>query len=77
MNKQQTAVEYLIQQLQAPCRGIPEHIIEKAYRIQEKQMIDFSMRAYQDVSNLMNVPFNQISENRLNFENVFSETFNK
>ncbi len=75
--KQQTAVEYLIQQLQAPCRGIPEHIIEKAYRIQEKQMIDFSMRAYQDVSNLMNVPFNQISENRLNFENVFSETFNK
>jgi hypothetical protein len=75
--KQQTAVEYLIQQLQAPCRGIPEHIIEKAYRIQEKQMIDFSMRAYQDVSNLMNVPFNQISENRLNFENVFNETFKK
>ena len=26
----QSAVDYLIEQLQAPCRGIPSHIIEQA-----------------------------------------------
>ena len=39
----QTAVEYLIEQLQAPCRGIPSHIIEQAKEIERKQIIDAYM----------------------------------
>ena len=37
----QTAVEYIIEQLYAPCRGIPSHIIEKAKEMEEKQTIKF------------------------------------
>lgn len=41
MNKenmaQQTAVDYLIEQLWAPCRGIPSHIIEQAKQMESKQ----------------------------------------
>jgi hypothetical protein len=33
----QTAVEYIIEQLYAPCRGIPSHIIEKAKEMEEQQ----------------------------------------
>ena len=34
---QQTAVDFLIEQLQAPCRGIPSHIIEQAKQIEKEQ----------------------------------------
>ena len=37
---QQTAVDYLIEQLQAPCRGIPSHIIEQAKAMEKKQIIN-------------------------------------
>ena len=37
-NKQQTAVDWLIEQLQAPCRGIPSHIIEQAKRMEKDQI---------------------------------------
>jgi hypothetical protein len=40
--KQQTAVEWLIDQLQAPCRGIPSHIIEQAKAMEKEQMIGFA-----------------------------------
>ena len=40
MAKQQTAVDYLIEQLQAPCRGIPSHIIEQAKQIEKQQIIE-------------------------------------
>lgn len=33
----QTAVEWLIEQLHAPCRGIPSHIIEQAKQMDKKQ----------------------------------------
>jgi len=33
-----TAVEWLIEQLQAPCRGIPGHIIEQAMEMEEDQI---------------------------------------
>jgi hypothetical protein len=36
---QQTAVDYLIEQLQAPCRGIPSHIIEQAKQMEKEQII--------------------------------------
>ena len=35
-----TSVEWLIQQLQAPCRGIPSHIIEHAKEMHKDQIID-------------------------------------
>lgn len=37
--KQQTAVEWLIEQLQAPCRGIPSHIIEQAKEMEKEKMM--------------------------------------
>lgn len=36
---QQTAVDYLIEQLQAPCRGIPSHIIQQAKQMEKEQII--------------------------------------
>ena len=35
--KHKTAVEWLIEQLQAPCRGIPSHIIEQAKQMEIRQ----------------------------------------
>ncbi len=34
----QTAVEWLVEQLQAPCRGIPSHILEQALAMEKEQM---------------------------------------
>ena len=39
-NKKQTAVDYLLDQLQAPCRGIPSHIIEQAKAMEKEQIIN-------------------------------------
>ena len=36
---QQTAIDWLLEQLQAPCREIPSHIIEEANQIHRKQII--------------------------------------
>ena len=38
MDKKQTAVEWLVEQLQAPCRGIPSHILEQAKKMEKEQM---------------------------------------
>jgi hypothetical protein len=35
-----TAVDYLIEQLQAPCRGIPSHIIEQAKEMEKQQQLE-------------------------------------
>ena len=37
---QQTAIDWLIEQLWAPCRGIPSHIIEQAKQMEKKQILD-------------------------------------
>jgi hypothetical protein len=34
-----TAVEWLIEQLQAPCRGIPSHIVEQAKQMEKEQLV--------------------------------------
>jgi len=36
----QTAVDWLIGQLYAPCRGIPSHIIEQAKEMEKEQMLN-------------------------------------
>lgn len=38
----QTAVDWIIEQLQAPCRGIPSHIIEQAKQMEKEQMANFA-----------------------------------
>ena len=43
---QQTAVDYLIEQLQAPCRGIPSHIIEQAKAMEKEQINDACYEGY-------------------------------
>ena len=40
MTKKQTAVEWLVEQLQAPCRGIPSHILEEAKQMEKEQIVD-------------------------------------
>ena len=35
-----TSIEWLIEQLQAPCRGIPSHIIEQAKEMHKQEIID-------------------------------------
>ena len=40
MENKQSAVEWSIEQLQAPCRGIPSHIIEQAKQMELAQRID-------------------------------------
>ena len=33
-----TAVDWLVEQLQAPCRGIPSHILEQAKAMEKEQI---------------------------------------
>lgn len=42
---QQTAVDFLIEQLWAPCRGIPSHIIEQAKQMERQRLFDAMMYA--------------------------------
>jgi hypothetical protein len=37
---EKTAVDYLIEILEAPCRGIPTFVIEKAKEIHKQQLLD-------------------------------------
>ena len=46
-----TAVDYLIDQLLAPCRGVPSHIIEEAKRLEKEQIIDAYDYGYYCASN--------------------------
>jgi hypothetical protein len=48
----QTAVEWLIGQLYAPCRGIPSHIIEQAKEMEKEQMIDWYATGQADTVNM-------------------------
>ena len=66
INKMITAVEWIVEQLQAPCRGIPSHIIDKAKEMEKKQIIDaYDTFVLDDNSNFMTA------------EKYYNETFNK
>lgn len=66
-NKQQTAVEWLIEQLYAPCRGIPSHIIEQAKEMEKQQI----MKAVYDSMGT------NLDPNIGRAEIYYNETFNK
>ena len=49
-NNNMTAVEWLIEQLQAPCRGIPSHIVEQAKQMEMEHIMDsFKEGVYEGV----------------------------
>ena len=62
----QTAVDYLIEQLQAPCRGIPSHIIEQAKQMEKEQIIN----AWKDCYD-----WSYLEESSA--EQYYNETYNK
>jgi hypothetical protein len=57
----QTAVEWLIGQLYAPCRGIPSHIIEQAKEMEKEQMIDWYATGQADTVNMYEQHLNKTS----------------
>ncbi len=73
-NKKQTAVEWLLDQIQQKLY-IRESVIEQAKAMEKEQMIDFGFDTYCFISGIMKVPFEQISENKLNAEHNYKETY--
>lgn len=43
-----TSVEWLIEQLKVPCRGIPTHIIDKANKMHQEEVEDAYVQGYRD-----------------------------
>jgi DNA-binding transcriptional regulator YbjK len=85
-NKQQTAVEWLVEQLlkQGAMKVISnttyyfdEKVVEQAFKMFEEQMVEHSFNFYYDLSNKKGVPFNLISENRILAEDYYNETHKK
>ena len=66
---QQTATEWLIEQLQAPCRGIPSHIIEQAKEMEKEQSIDFARHCLNKAKDL------DILTAFMNAQQYYNETF--
>ena len=64
----QTAVDYLIEQLQAPCRGIPSHIIEEAKQLEKEQILEAFTEGASDGF------YGQSDSNK---EKYYNETYNK
>ena len=87
-NKKQTAVEWLWEQID---NSIPFHniealqnietfqkfngLLEQAKAMEKEQMINFGFDTYCFISGIMKVPFEQLSENRLNAEHNYKETY--
>lgn len=87
MNKKETAIEWYSNKLMeilgdmsnefSTKQTLANHYaLKQAKEMEKEQMINFATIAYQDVSTLMNVPFNQISENKINFETVYNRIYN-
>jgi hypothetical protein len=62
----QTAVEWLIGQLYAPCRGIPSHIIEQAKDIEKHQILNTYIEASPKLGDILKEAS----------ERYYNETFN-
>lgn len=44
---------------------------------EKKQMVNFTIGAYQDISRMKGVPENLISENKILFEEYYNQTYNQ
>ena len=60
----QTAVDWLIGQLYAPCRGIPSHIIEQAKEMEKEQMIDWYATGQADAVNMYEQHLNKTTNEK-------------
>lgn len=50
-------------------------LFEQAKEMHKKETVDFAFNFYYDFSNLVGVPFNLVSENRMHAENYYDKTF--
>jgi len=64
----QTAVDWLIGQLYAPCRGIPSHIIEQAKEMEKEQMVNAFEKS--------RLTHPMIGFKHKTFKDYYNETFN-
>jgi hypothetical protein len=71
----QTAVDWLIGQLYAPCRGIPSHIIEQAKEMEKEQMIDFVEYCQTEHSKYQETEASWIKE--LTIDDLFEKRYTK
>jgi len=79
---QQTAVEWLIEQLNKNenirWRGAPvSELTEQAKAMEKEQTIRFAISCHQDILRDRNAPNNLISENLFLFEQYYNETYKK
>ncbi len=72
MERVQTAIEWLIEQLQAPCRGIPSHIIEQAKQMEKEQLV----KAWDD-GDYAYFYSKETGRDFDNGEQYYNETYNK
>lgn len=72
----QTAVEWLVEKIQQANPTFKfDALIREAKAMEKEQKIKFAFDFYYDFSNKLGVPFNLISENRLNAEQYYNENF--
>ncbi len=79
-NKQQTAVEWFAQKLYETLeiKGdgyVIDSLLDLAKEMEKEKMIDFAFNFYYDFSKVAGVPFNLISENRINAEDYYDKTY--
>lgn len=53
-----------------------EGLFQQAKEMEKNRMIEFAFNFYYDTSNMLKVPFNKISENRILSEDYYEKTFN-
>jgi hypothetical protein len=74
-DKKMTAIEWL-QSIEME-RDLTLGDWSKAKEMEKQQMIDFGFDTYCFISGIMKVPFEQLSENRLNAEHNYKENYEK
>jgi hypothetical protein len=79
-DKQQTAVEWFAQKLYETLeiKGdgyVIDSLLDLAKEMEKEKMIDFAFNFYYDFSKVAGVPFNLISENRINAEDYYDKTY--
>jgi len=70
MANKQTAVEWLIEVLWAPCQGIPSDIIDQAKQMEKEQIKDAFVKCWES-----NIPDG--IECKLDAEEYYNETYSK
>ena len=71
----QTAVDWLIGQLYAPCRGIPSHIIEQAKEMEKEKHEKFN-KFLNDEKKLGISDLKTVERIQWYYNTYFNETFN-